>query len=280
MANIIYILLTMLIFCSCDRFEFSGFFPFIDKNVDDRYEESALIDMPHDINVASNEYKLYVCGDTHYDGDISYFSDFIHIANKDSLCCVILHAGDIVEKDGNMSIFKNEFDKIYAENSYKLPLLYTVGNHDLFFEQWDEFISYFGSSTYKLNIKGVNYYDALISIDSGSGTIGKKQRKWLESQLKNHENYRYIIVLTHTNFWDTDNSQAPSGGFSVEESLLLSNLFAENDVDLVITGHDHHWDDTSFRGVRYITLDAMEINGEYAIVNCNTKGISIKAIKK
>ena len=79
--------------------------------------------------------------------------------------------------------------------------------------------------------------------------------------------YRNIYVYTHTNFFNTDNTQITSGNFSLEETHDLMSLFSSYGVSCVLTGHDHYFENCIFREVSYYTLNAL----------CNEPGSYYKA---
>jgi UDP-2,3-diacylglucosamine pyrophosphatase LpxH len=56
---------------------------------------------------------------------------------------------------------------------------------------------------------------------------------------------------------------------------MLYDLFARNNVNIVISGHSHRENDVDLEGVRYITTGAME-NGEFGTCYVNKSGISFR----
>ena len=104
------------------------------------------------------------------------------------------------------------------------------------------------------------FRDLYVALDSSSGTLGVKQREWLENllALKSKEDFRNIIVFTHTHFFKKDSSQGHTSNFNLEETYDLADLFARYGVDLVLQGHSHSRDITVFKGVTYLRLDAIE----------------------
>jgi UDP-2,3-diacylglucosamine pyrophosphatase LpxH len=53
-------------------------------------------------------------------------------------------------------------------------------------------------------------------------------------------------------------SQFPTGNFSIEETAFLTNLFTKYNINLVISGHDHHNENYNFNGVKYLVLDDIQ----------------------
>ena len=86
------------------------------------------------------------------------------------------------------------------------------------------------------------------------------------------------MILTHTNFFYTDNSQVSSGNMPMEESMALMDLFGKHNVALVLQGHDHYREDLTFDNVRYTILGAIHDNAiapEYLKINVTSDGLNL-----
>ena len=89
--------------------------------------------------------------------------------------------------------------------------------------------------------------------------MGEKQLAWLECVFATQRpGCRHCIVGVHTNMFRTDASQLPSTNFTLEETYRLTALFSKNNVDTVLSGHDHFRDVSVYNGVTYITLDQIK----------------------
>lgn len=244
------------------------FFPESD-GVEKRFEQSIEYNGTREyrvINVPTDSYKLYVFADSHIDGTTEGLDRFVADCNADpdaapfSLCL-----GDLVNKKGRFDDFIAHTEPLATTH----PLFVTTGNHDLYFGQWADFRERFHTTTYCFDVRTPSAKDLYICLDSGNGTLGRNQRKWLEDILKEKsESCRNIIVFTHTHFFKKDSSQETTSNFALEETYDLAGLFARYGVDLVLTGHDHYREDTYFKRVRYIILDALKDgvkNASYAV---------------
>ena len=99
----------------------------------------------------------------------------------------------------------------------------------------------------------------MIALETASGTLGKSQQKWLEDILKEKRSqHRYCVIMTHTHFFDRNMSQFPTGNYSIEETAMLTNLFTQHNVNLVISGHDHQNENYKFNNVTYLVLDDIQ----------------------
>ncbi len=283
MQNIKYFIsiLVIIIFVACEKYDIQGFFISPSKErVNERFEQSIAYNEQHQedtlIITNANEYQFCVAADFHVKTTANALARYIKLtANTPSILFSSI-LGDITDQKGGLSI---AFDSI-NNNKGNSIIRILAGNHDLYFNQWHEYYQLFGSSTYFFIVKTPNTSDLFIALESTSGSLGKLQKEWLENILtEKRSQYRYCIVLTHTNFFDTELSQFPSGNFSLEETAFLTNLFSKHNVDIIINGHDHTYDYTELNGVKYLTLeDAQDSdsNPTYFSINVTNKGITYK----
>lgn len=263
--------LILILLTSC-RYDFAGFVSPPSKTVETRFEESMQLNTSDTvISLPSISYQMAFCSDVHVNDRAHNLHLFLNEVkkNKDILATAIL--GDITDMPGGMFIAKDTIISAKLD----IPIKYVVGNHDLYFDQWEDFKECFGSASYYFIIQADTVSDLFIVLDSGSGTIGKKQLAWLEDILKSRRSlHRHCIVLTHTHFWDSEMSQFPTGNFPVEETAVLTNLFTKYGVDLVLSGHDHKAEVKMFNDVCYIVTDAIHDGVEkwsYLIVKFDDK---------
>ena len=253
MRTLIFAILILLL-SSC-RYDFAGFVSPPSKTVETRFKES--LDMNNNdtiISIASASYQMALCSDVHVNKTAHNLSILLKEVNSNPDISLMAILGDITDMPGGMFVAK---DTITSANM-DIPVKYIVGNHDLYFNQWDDFKECFGSASYYFIVQADTVSDLFIVLDSGSGTLGNSQLKWLENLLKSRRHlHRNCTVLTHTHFWDTEMSQFPTGNFTVEETAVLTNLFSKYDVNMVISGHDHTSQVKLFNGVCYIITDAI-----------------------
>jgi hypothetical protein len=99
--------------------------------------------------------------------------------------------------------------------------------------------------------------DLFICLDTGSGTLGNRQLDWLENILENERHhFRNCIIISHSNFFRSRRTLSTTP--LVEEIYFLLDLFSDNNVDMVIMGHDHERSVELFGNTVYLTLDAIE----------------------
>ncbi len=223
--------------------------------VDKRFSQSMEWNAIHpykEIKVESDDYTILTMADIHIGTTTANLDRFLSVARLEKPAAVIID-GDLT---GGLAEGYNEFEKHYPEND-SLQSFYLAGNHDLWHNGWDEFYSRFGSSSYYFTVKTPAGADLFICIDTGGGTLGRLQTEWLSEILTSmRSSYRRCIVITHVNLFRPRKTESTN---LVEEELsFLLDLFARNNVDMVITGHDHVRDVENFGITTYVQVDALE----------------------
>jgi hypothetical protein len=245
---------------SCDKYDIQGFFVSPSKErVNQRFEQSIEYNQnhPNDTLIISNkeEYTFLTAADFHVKKTAVNLAKYTKITatNPDILFSTIL--GDITDQLGGLSI---AYDSI-NNNKGNATIRILAGNHDTYFDQWSEYYKLFGSSTYFFIVETPTASDLFIALETATGSLGKSQKKWLENILsQKRSQHRHCFILTHTNFFDREMSQFPTGNFSIEETAFLTNLFTKHNINLVISGHDHHNENYNFNGVKYLVLDDIQ----------------------
>ncbi len=263
MQNLKYIIASILVvtfFVACDKYDIQGFFVSPSKErVNERFEQSMAYNEQHQndtlITTTQEEYLFYTASDVHVKTTAEHLAKYIDIAKSDKKSLFTTILGDITDQKKGLFIAHDTIEN-HKDNSIVRVL---AGNHDIYFDQWSEYYELFGSSTYYFVVKTPTASDLFIALDSSCGSLGKKQMDWLQQILEEKRpQHRHCIIMTHTHFFDRDMSQFPTGNFSVEETAMLTNLFTKNNVNLVISGHDHHNETYNFNGVQYLVLDDIQ----------------------
>jgi 3',5'-cyclic AMP phosphodiesterase CpdA len=256
--------------------DFSGFIRSTDS-ANERFEQSVQWNNVHQqriINLDTASYNIVVGGDTHVGGTV-YLSSLLDQSKIPEISAVIL-AGDV--STGN----KEDYDvlKKTLDNTDSASYYLTNGNHDLFFNGWDTYYSYFGASSYTIVVNTPQGSDLYICLDTGGGTLGDLQLAWLKDILENQRSlYRNCIIITHVNFFR--NRFTASTNPLVDELYVLMDLFAANNVNMVISGHDHERYEEVFGVTTYITLDALVdgcSNASYLKLNVNNGKLNYQFI--
>jgi hypothetical protein len=251
-AGSVYLLISILSFNSCMKdADLSGFLYSTDP-VNERVKLSLdwnKVNPAKDFTINGTDYCLLIAGDTEVGGTTNL--DTLISRVKSSGGAGFMIAGDITSGDpAGYDSLEHALDTKNHGRAF-----YILGNHDLFFNGWDKYFSYFGSSTYAFTVKTNDASDLYICLDSGNATIGSIQFDWLSDLLaKERKNHRFCIIVSHVNFFREHHTF--SANPLVDEIRVLLDLLYRYSVDMVITGHDHHRSEEFFGKTHFITLDA------------------------
>ena len=230
------------------RFEKSMFF-----NEDKGY---AVLKVPDD------EYRIYVCTDTHVKDSTTTLRKFIQLYHDDPDCPAAVHVGDLIESDETYRTFVLACDDTPALPGKKDTIFVTIGNHDIFYKQWYDYTYFWPSSTYYFVVESEgknNVKDLYICLDSAQGKIGFLQMKWLRDLLQEwYGSYRHVIVFSHVNIFRRENTSADISTTALEETYELMWLFSTYGVEQFWAGHDHSREEFTEGGVKYIIIDSMQ----------------------
>lgn len=233
-----------------------------------------------EIVVNSDEYRVFVFSDPH----VAYYNNvltaMVDTFRHDKQAPVAICLGDLVEANQSYLWFQNPFEYLYSQKTDD-TLFVALGNHDIFYDQYWEYISRWKTTTYCFTIhcRKKNVRDLYICLDIAEGTLGAKQMKWLKNMLQVSEaqDYRYIFVYTHVNIFRTDNTNADISTVAIEEAYELMYLFSKYHVRQFWAGHDHARDAFYQGGVQYIMLDSMEEEADqpaYMILHVSPSGLN------
>lgn len=241
-----------LLLVGCDRVDFKGFIMPTGDVVNSRFEQSLALHGSEPVATlnADGEYLFYVCTDPHISTTTDNLRRFVGDFRSDPEALFGIVLGDCIDQLGSMPIYVEAIN--HLADTRPSPIFSLLGNHDLYFEQWNDFRDLVGPSHYWFEVSHGAGKDLFLALDTASGTLGERQMGWLRTFLAdNRKEYRHCIVITHANIFYNDTSQNTSGNLPLDETMALLDLFDRYDVLLCLQGHDHHRDDLMFRGVRY-----------------------------
>lgn len=260
MVNRIMIIAFSLGVCGCSHLDLKGMFMPTGEGIEKRFEQSK--EMNEDLKSGHiqtlESYTFYVATDPHIDDTHKNLETFNDAFRNDTDASFGVILGDCIKVKDNLPAYLEALLFDPQKHAYDHRVFHILGNHDLFFNGWVNFKELVGPSVYWFESVFDGGKDLYISLDTATGSIGRKQTSWLKSFLaEKRTEYRHCIILTHTNFFYTDTSQSSSGNMPIEESFALIDLLGKHDVSLVLQGHDHYREDLTYDNVRYTVLGAI-----------------------
>ncbi len=165
----------------------------------------------------------------------------------------VLMLGDNIYPDGNPALFKDKFERPYAELLKRGVRFYAVlGNHDVRKGLQAEM------NYPNFNMNGKAYYslakgDGLIEFFALDSTnFDRQQARWLEGALSASKAQWKIAYFHHPLY-----SSGITHGSDTKLRAQLEPLFVKYGVTAVLSGHDHVYERTKpQRGVQYFVSGA------------------------
>lgn len=284
--HLLTLLASVALLSSCGGdLDMLGMFWTRSETPDQRFEQSMEYNAAHgpiSIEVPGDGYRVYLFTDTHVEGTTANMDTFVKNYLGDAGAapfCIFL--GDAIDCTDNYGLFYDHLGPIL--DSPRHTIFCTAGNHDIYYDQWKDWVDLFGTSSYTFEVITPHGKDLFLCMDSASGKLGGKQMKWVRETLEaaSQAGYRHITVFTHTHFFKKDASQGHTSNYELEETYELLGLFTRTGVDIVLTGHDHSREYTRFGGVDYYVFDAILDGGEspsYGVVRYGTDAVDVQYI--
>lgn len=284
MLQVVRVLLAVLMVSavsSCSHLDIKGLIMPTGDGVDSRFGQSSKMNADFKaavINTAEN-YVFYVATDPHVDqthGNLTVFNDAFRNDAEASFGVIL---GDCIDIPDNLPKYLEALAYDKARHICEHPVFHVLGNHDAYFNGWEDYKELIGPSVYWFEAVFPGGKDLYMALDTATGTLGAKQTRWLKGFLeKNRAGYRHCAILTHTNFFYTDNSQTSSGNMPIEESFALIDFLGRQNVSLVLQGHDHYREELTYKGVNYTVVGAIADRAqapEYLKVEVSPSGMHL-----
>lgn len=283
--KILYGIIALFTVTGCNNLDIKGLFFPVSTGVEKRFSQS--MDLTGNKTSSSieteDEYMFYVCTDPHVDVRTDNIDTFINALQNDDDASFGIILGDCTDRRNNMDTYMKAVSYSEERHEHRHNIFHILGNHDIYFDGWEEFRNLLGPSVYCFESKFSSGSDLFICLDSANGTLGHKQTEWLRSLLeRNRSRYRHCFILTHTNIFYTDNSQVSSGNMPLEETFALLRLFRTHNVSLVLQGHDHYREDLFHDNVRYTVVGAISEKvkePEYLKIKVSPEGMAYEWIQ-
>jgi len=164
---------------------------------------------------------------------------------------IILTVGDLIQG------YSSDSAEVESQWDYTLDLMESIGieyhltpgNHDIWSEE--------SQAIYERRVgernKAVSYRNNLfvildVSLHYTAEVMPAEQTEWLRGALAEAPDHDHTFIFYHKPFWCED--------FSSDRDNLLHELFKENGVDAVFTGHYHRQFYTERDGIRYYSVSS------------------------
>jgi 3',5'-cyclic AMP phosphodiesterase CpdA len=238
-----------------ERFQYADDFPYLESHLYPNGQSWKTIQM----NGAS-PYSFLFLTDTHLDASNSEKFSLIQNSFIPSDKFVVV-GGDITTADGIYGM--DEFMSITEK--WPLPCYPVLGNHDIYFRNWQHWREVIGSTRYRIDSD-----DGLLSVivlDSANDYFSEQQLDWLEIQLKTASDT--IFVFSHMALFASD------GSFTSAEPLeraRLISLFTTYNVTAYFSGHIHQTIIHKIKDCLYLAMEDFKSNYSYIRVFVNPDG--------
>ena len=193
-----------------------------------------------------------------------------------SICLGDIAASGWLNTDWNT--FFTRLSRIFTSK----PFAATIGNHDCALFGYIRFKYYIpmpagpSYSVYSFDYQGVHFIS--LNIRWGGRDFTQVQKDFLEKDLAAAQGkYRWVIVFLHSTVFS-------SGDFGTNVRLLktLKPILDKHKVDIVLSGHDHHYERVEQDGITYIVQGSagwLDPEEKTVIPNSKIYNVCFSAVK-
>ncbi len=168
---------------------------------------------------------------------------------------IMVHTGDIAYDSGTSAQFLSEVFAPYQSLFTHVPFYGSIGNHDFVTNAAEPYKDFFetphgtGSTEdyYSFDYDGVHLISLNTNIDY---SVDSDQYHWLKADLKQAKKDKALWTMV---FFHHPVYSSGMHGTTTGMAAILSPLFEQYGVDLVLNGHDHNYERMeSVDGVNYL----------------------------
>lgn len=196
----------------------------------------------------------------------------------------VVAVGDLVDYGASNSQW-SEYFNLLAPIETNYSIMTAIGNHDSMLIGDQNYIKYLsmprattGSERYyHIKYNGVHFF--CLDLEWGLESYDAAQSEWFQDELYSVPLSDWVIVYDHC-------MHISSGGFGNATGDLFKlsntagdvlntfhNYFVQHDVDLVISGHDHHFEISNYDGIVYAIVGTANTRLDSASPSNNTDSI-------
>jgi predicted phosphodiesterase len=177
---------------------------------------------------------------------------------------LLIEAGDLSDFGARSDLWDAYFattSKLLASSNATAPvklLLPVVGNHETFFFGKSSFDRYFHGvgngpgAPYYYRVDAGNVHFIALDLEWGLESFSSDQEAWLTATLASINPSDWIIIVSHCPFLSSGDDGNVTG-----VAAKLAPVLQQHGVDLVISGHDHHYERIVNGNVTYMLTAAV-----------------------
>ena len=210
-----------------------------------------------------------VSSDSHYGGngnrDEVAQRIFYQVSSSERQFDYFFLLGDFVDFGFNDANWKEGMEAL-SSCATSIPIRPVIGNHDAIFNGIDLYQDYFypaGMKTqtgfrlwYQVEANGIHLF--FLDLEWGTESYSEEQRRWFEDQLSQIPREDWVIVMSHSFYYTSDQFENGDPMYvNLETVDALVPLFEKYDVDLAISGHGHHMELLQKDDVCYALVGAL-----------------------
>ena len=188
-----------------------------------------------------------VIGDTTIGRSDTVFKTFLRTLDRERVTDFIL-VGNAIEKPGS----EEELKQLLALTGPDKNIHIAPGNHDFFnFKSYKSYRKIIDKAPYhSFSIDDAQFIILCAVLPDEMNQITGEQLTWLREELKKPFKYRFVFI--HTPLFPSPYGQEYGLSKRKEERDALHQLFVENKVNIVFSGHEHLYHRGEKDGVIYI----------------------------
>lgn len=154
----------------------------------------------------------------------------------------VLHTGDVIYERGEAENYSSRFVRPYRSLIGQAVFYPTIGNHDHLTDRAEPYQAFFevprsgGANTerwYTFRAGPLQFFALDTNVPFG---VGSEQYEWLTKALRSSDAPLRVAFFHHPPY------SGGAHGSSLYVRRAFGPLFEQNDVRLVFTGHDHHYE--------------------------------------
>jgi len=216
-------------------------------------------------------YKFAVSSDPHYGREVSRTDIsakiMAQIADSANNISSFYMLGDFVEYGMIDSMWKEALDATSPYTS-TIPFRPVIGNHDSIVGGAPFYLDYLyprkmpvgtnkGTDLYhRIDVNNIHIF--ILDLENGIEQYPGAQQAWFEAQIATVPKGDWTIVMSHCFFYSSGSMFLGMPWYDHPDMIpTFEQIFIDNDVDMVFSGHNHHAESLVANGINYFVVGTM-----------------------